>query len=195
MSAESTSTAFLGKRRWYDQRSELTQCISLLEAFPAEVRTIIADGLVYLAEREFEAHLMLSSLKSLGPEKILGIYKSKNKRRSMDKDPVFHKVMNYFYILSPQNRLFMARLTTDLVTYIYKYFESCKNYSQPVSIEDVTNITRRYVDSGGDEAQHFIETLQRQFRRQLQSAPEPGQGGATPTIQEDDSGLHLRKRQ
>jgi hypothetical protein len=184
------------RRRWYDQRPELTECVKLVEAFPEEIYAIICEGAICMVEQKFEAHLMLSSLKSLGSEKILGLYKSKHKRRKMDREPHFHRLMNYFYILSPENRILMAGLIKDLVGYIHQYFESCRICRQPVTREDIVGITRCYVDKGGEEAQAFLESLQQHFQQRIQyemGKMKPDDLGVS--IWEDDTGLHLRPRQ
>ncbi|HEY9685484.1 MAG TPA: hypothetical protein V6C52_00765 [Coleofasciculaceae cyanobacterium] len=194
--SDSRKVGDIVRQRWYDQRPELTECIVLVEAFPEEIYAIICQGAICMVEKEFEAHLMLSSLKSLGSEKILGLYKSKHKRRKMDCEPHFHQLMNYFYILSPQNRLFMAGLIKELVGYIHQYFESCRIYHQPVTREDIIGITRCYVDKGGEEAQAFLESLQLHFQQRIRNAlVKTNPDDLRISIQKDDTGLHLRPRQ
>ena len=176
-------------RRWYDQTAEVSQCVGLMGAFPAEILRIIADGVVYLAEREFEAHVLLTSLKSLGPEKILHIYKSKNKRRSLDEDPALHKAMTYLFLLSDENRLLMARKITELIGFIYQYFETCKQFKKPSSREQVADLTSEYIRNGGDEARHFLAKVQKEFRHSVIAVPTT----QTDTIRDDESGLRVKK--
>lgn len=178
------------RRRWYDQQAELSRCVGLLAAFPPEVQNIVADGMIDLAEREFEVHTLLKSLKSLGPETVLGIYKSKNKRRQLDQAPHMHQALNYFYILSAENRLFLAQLTIDLVSYIYRYFEACRQYREDSSADHLLVLTRKYVQNGGPEAQKFLDGLQKQFSESIRSKP---RSATTPALSDHESGMRLKK--
>lgn len=178
------------RRRWYDQKPELSRCVSLLAAFPAEVQAIVGDGLVYLAEKEFKAHSLLSSLKSLGPEKVLGIYKAQNRRRSIDAEPGMFQTLNYFYMLSPENQLLMAQMTIELVGYIARYFEACKLYRKDSRREHLIELTDRYVRTGGKEAQLFLERITRLFRQGIDQGTHIH---IQPVLQDQQRGMGLKK--
>jgi hypothetical protein len=164
--------------------------VGLLSTFPPEIRHIISDGIAYLAEREFEAHLLLNSLKSLGAEKILGIYKSKHKRRNLDEEPVLHKVLNYLFILSPENQLLFARKITELVGYICQYFEICKLNRQEASHDQIMLLTREYVRNGSEDAKRFLVTIQQQFKRSLLNAA----CGPVNTVGNNTAGMRVKKK-
>ncbi len=157
-------------QRWYDKHKSLGKCIELLESFPPEIQSIIAEGIITLSERECQAHEILQSLKSMGAEKILGMYKSKNKRRSYDNDPTLHRAMTYLYVLSEENQLFMASQIMDLLNYIYDYLKTCKAFEADPTVEEVASVTRTFVDSGSSEAKQFLEQVRTEFKTKLTSA-------------------------
>ncbi len=178
------------RRRWYDQQADLSRCVMLLAAFPPEVQSIIADGMNDLAEREFEVSTLLKSLKSLGPEIVLGIYKSKNKRRQLDQAPHMHKALNCLYMLSAENRQLLAQLTLELVNYIYRYFEACKQYREQSRPEHLVALTRHYVRNGGPEAEQFLADLRKEFSAGLRGRSSPPNG---PGLRDHESGMRLKK--
>src|SRR5690606_18151945 len=104
-------------KRWYDRQPRLSQAVRLMMLFPDEVKSIISDGIMLLANREFQVSEQMNSFRTLGSEKILGLYKSKNKRREYDQNELLHKAMNYLYILSEKNQDFMAEHILQLVKF------------------------------------------------------------------------------
>jgi plasmid stabilization system protein ParE len=187
-------SASADQRRWYDRQPELSQCVRLLETFPANIRMILLEGLMYVADREFQAKRMLMSLKSLGPERILGLYKAKSRRREYDKEPLFHEVMSYFYVLSNENRVALAQHARELITHIYRYLEACKLYRQEVALEDIRNLTHHFADQGTQETEKFLKSLQQRLHKQFRSAELIHAAGPDYAIHQDANGMHLRKR-
>src|SRR5690242_14856760 len=91
-------------KRWYDRQPKLSQAFKLIILLPDEVRSIISESLMLIANREFNANERENSFRTLGHDKILGLHKSKNKRREYDQNELLHKAMNYLYILSDDNQ-------------------------------------------------------------------------------------------
>lgn len=162
-------------QRWYDRHKTVSKSVKLLETFPLEIQAIIADGIVMLAERECQAHELLANLRSLGPEKVLGIYKSKNRRRSYDRNSTVHEAMNYLYILSEENRLFIANQVIELVNFIYDYLKSCRQYKLDARTDDVAELTKTYIESGAADAQQLLEQLQQRFSTSITEAITKGE--------------------
>jgi hypothetical protein len=196
MTDPSTPPSVAEDRRWYDSTPELKQSVGLLESFPDEIRMVVATGLVELAERKFQADKLMSSRKSLGPDKVLGIYKSKNKRRALDREPACHQTLNYFYALSDENRLRLAKLARELATYIYRYTRACRDWEQAFLVEDVAHLARHFVDMGDEEAQRFLHALEKQFRSHGQQPKGPAAPRSSDYIvSTDESGTHVKKHQ
>ena len=147
------------QKRWYDQHSTISKSIRLMETFPPEIQDILAEGIIRLAARECQAKEMMVNLRSLGPEKVLGIFKSKNKRRAYDKNLSIHQAMNYLFILSEENRLFIAHQVIDIVNFIYGYLQDCKSYQTVSSVDDIAQLTNVYIDAGAQEAQQLFEKI------------------------------------
>ena len=151
------------KKRWYDQNKALSASIPMLETFPIEIQALIADSMIVLAERECRADKLMDELKSLGAEVVLGLYKSKNKRRVYDSNPSMHKAMNYLYILPDANRTFMGEQIRDVIQHVYAYFQTCKAASVEPSLQDVGAITKTFAHGGTVEAQQTVEKFKTQY--------------------------------
>jgi hypothetical protein len=71
-------------KRWYDRHARLAQGVKLLILLPDEIKTIISEAMITLANREFDATEQESAFRTLGSEKIMGLHKSKNLMREYD---------------------------------------------------------------------------------------------------------------
>jgi hypothetical protein len=141
-----------------------------MEQFPEQVLAIVAEGASYLAEKECQASELLRSLRSLGAEKVLALYHSKHKRRNYDQIKPYHQLINYFYVISPENQQLLANRVIELVSYIYEYFQACKTYQNTPRIEEVSTLTRHYTQQGKQEAQQFLSWLNQRFKKNMETA-------------------------
>jgi len=139
-----STNPFSPDRRWYDQRPQVSNTINLMVSFPPEIQTIIGEGIVYLADKEFLANEQMHALKSLGSEKTLGLYRSKSKKRDYDNNPLLHKIINYLYVLSEKNQDFMAKQVMELV--IQDYFNTVLAEAEAEASADV----HKYKGTKGD---------------------------------------------
>jgi hypothetical protein len=174
-------------QRWYDAQPKVKRIIDTLQHFPHEVLSIVAEGAVTMAERECRALEMMKSIKSLGTEKVLAMYKSKNKRRAYDSNPEMHKAVNYMFILSEQNRDYLADKTLDLIECVTDYLKACRELECEPKEADISDITQTYVSKGAKDAKAFIYELRNKFLKQVVQRP-------TQTLSTGRSGEAIRAR-
>jgi hypothetical protein len=156
------------KKRFYDQDPSVSQAIELLLIFPEEMQAVIADGLSTIAEQEFRANEMINDFKSMGSDKVLALYKSKQKKRKYDKNPTVHRAMNYMMILSPENRVIISKKILEMITFLQGYLITCKNLTTAPSLNGVERIRDVYVQFGPDDVRHFLAAMQEEFMNKLQ---------------------------
>jgi hypothetical protein len=177
-------------KRWYERQPNLSQAVSLLIILPDEVRTIIGEATMQLANQEFEESRKSGINRSLGGDKVLGLYKSKNKRREYDQNESLHKAMNYLYILSDENQDFMAIHILKMLNYIQQYFATCREFNENPSLEEVADMTQQYVISGKTAVERFLRNLRDMFRRNIDenksSTPTRPIMSSTPVIKDDN---------
>jgi hypothetical protein len=153
--------------RWYDRHVNLSLAVKLLLLFPDAVQSIVCEAIMLIADREFDANEKMKSFRTLGRERILGLYKSKNKRRDYDQNELMHRAMNYLFILSEDNREFMADHILKMVQYIEHYFQTCHRAQMNPSPETIADITRTYMENGGKETEQFLHQLREEFYQKL----------------------------
>lgn len=186
------------KKRFYDLDVNVAQAVQLLMLFPDEIQSIIADGLSYIAEREFKANEILKELKSLGRDKVLAIYNSQKKRRDYDKNPSVHRAMNYLMILSDENRRFIAQQIIGLMGYLQNYLKACRKYESSASLDTMESITGVYLELGVQEVQQLIRAIESEFKRRLDGDTGPSilplrtQLPSNEGIQDETAGLRVR---
>lgn len=179
----------LDHQRWYDKHKTVSKSVKLLETFPADIQDIIAEGIVRLAIRECHANELMADLRSLGPEKVLGIFKSKNKRRSYDVNSTVHNAMNYLFILSEENRLFIAGQVIEIVNFIYDYLKDCQKFKAPANPEEVAQITHAYIETGPEEAKKLLASIHERFNTKLNQKLI----GNEEWLTEDQKGMKIRE--
>lgn len=153
------------KRRWYDTDENIEQFVSLIQVFPEEVQSIICEGIVSLADDQYHAHELLQSVKSLGVETLMNMYKSKNMMRRYDAQPLFHRSMNYFFVLNPDNRYIIAQKSVEVVRYTGIYFDLCKENEETPNLDQVRGVTHTCLRQGGEQAKLFLAGVKETFNR------------------------------
>ncbi len=159
------------KKRFYDQDPAISRAVEVLMLLPEEMQSIIADGMSLIAEEEFKANELLNDFRSIGTDKVLAIYKSKQKKRKYDKNPSTHRAMNYMMVLSPENRLLISKKIVELMGYVQDYLKACQANHVDADNLVVGNLTDVYVKFGSDETRQFLRAVQQEFKRKLESEP------------------------
>jgi len=149
--------------RWYDRHTRLAQGVKLLILMPDEVKTIISEAMIALANREFDNLERENTIRTLGSEKVMGLHKSKNRRREYDVNETLHKAMNYLYMLSDEGQDFMSDHILNMVKYIHQYFGTCKEFQVNSEPETVAKVTDTYVNSGAPGVEKFLQQLREEF--------------------------------
>ena len=184
----------LFRRRWYDADATVSKAIRTMESFPGEIQGIICEGTLKLAERECRVKELMANLRSMGPEKVLGIHKSKNKRRQGDSSVVIHNAMNAMFVLSAGNRQLIAVQVLEIMNYILEYMQACKGLQVDPTAEDIANITDTYVELGPEEVKALLTTITERFKRSLKKAMEkPTSSKVDETLREDTQGMRIKE--
>lgn len=163
--------------RWYDSRPKMSQASKLLFAFPDEIKSILSEAVLKIGEREFGEKKWERSARSLGREKIMGLHKSKNKRREYDENPDLHAAMNALYVLSEDNREIMAEHVLKMVRFIQHYLESCQITQTAPQMEEVAEVTRQYIFTGEKKVESFLLNLRKELLDGMETMPEGNLSG------------------
>ena len=95
----------IGFTRWYDSLPELSQAVRLLERANPDHRDIICKFVVDMYEEHCTPNPHEDyGLKKLGAQKVIGLMKSKSKRRWYDQEPQVHKAFNALYVMDESMR-------------------------------------------------------------------------------------------
>lgn len=156
-------------KRWYDRQPKLAKAVQLISLMPNEIKTIVCEALMVIANRELDQSEQDNSFRTLGSEKIMGVHKAKNKRRDYDRNEMLHKTMTYLYILSDDGQDQIADHILNMVHYIQQYFQACQEFKVEPQLEQIGEITRHYIERGGKEVQIFLRNLREAFSLKFKS--------------------------
>jgi hypothetical protein len=146
------------QQRWYEQQQTVSQSVKLLETFPAEYQDILGETMIGLAEKHCQVHELLENLRQFGPDKVLSLFKAKSKRRSHDQIETVHKALNCLYVLSDDQRIFIAIKVIKVVGHFFEYFSICRETSQPTRREILQTLSTAFIqDKLEDTADHLSQ--------------------------------------
>lgn len=143
-------------QRWYEQQPTVSKSVVLLEIFPGEFQVILGDTIIALAEKHCRAKELMANLRSLGPEKVLSIFKSKGKRRPFDQHQSTHQAMNYMYILPDPERIYIATEIIIVVGHVVEYFKVCLEEGLTVDLAAVSAMLNTYVLGEFKDVKSFL---------------------------------------
>ncbi len=151
--------------RFYEKNPTVKEAVTSLFGFSGDIRSILAKGMCSIAESDFNAHIRINDLKSLGKEKALALYKSRARRRDYDLDPYLSKAMNYLMILEPSDQFFLAVKVNDMIRVVREFMDLCQVYSQKIQLAIVERLTGTYVQGGLHEAQDLLSIIHGKFHK------------------------------
>ena len=154
------------RRRWYDARPILFHALELLESVPHEVCVIVAGEINHFAEAEYGAHRLMeqSELKNIGKEKVLALYRSKNRQRHLDQCAALHKLLNYLFVLPEKQQYSLATQILGVSAIVYDYCSTCRVFEREPQVDEIRRLSNLYFGSGIDGAKGALELLKAELR-------------------------------
>ncbi len=152
------------KNRWYDQQPTVSRAVDILNDFPVEFQVVLAVSIVEMAETHCKVNEMMADLRTLGPEKVLSVFKSKSKRRSLDVSKEVHHALNCLYILAEGDRIFIANHLITLGSYLVDYFKICKTEGIQPSLNIAREIAAAYIQGDLHDPAIFLTIIRAQIQ-------------------------------
>ncbi len=178
------------KKRFYDGEPSTSQTVDLMLKFPDELQTVLANSMSQIAEGDYKADEILSDLKSLGTEKVLALYKSKQKKRPYDQNPSFHKAMNYMMVMTPQNRQAISGKVLNLMGHVQEYLQVCKEQGVQPTISTIENLAEVFVKQGPEQAKNLLNEIK---EGKTETAPAPADNRSLmENVQEEGQGMRIK---
>jgi len=155
------------QERFYQQDTIVKKAVEMLLVFPDDMQSVIAQGISHVTDQEFMTSRLNKHVQSLGAEKVMALFKSKQKKRDYDNNPQVHQMMNDLMILSPENRRFACEKMIELIGFITEYLQLCQAQPAAPKMETVENITETYVKMDKRACQEFMLALKKEFMNKL----------------------------
>ncbi|WP_303674173.1 hypothetical protein [Vampirovibrio chlorellavorus] len=175
--------------RFYEKNPTVKEAVTSLFGFSGDIRSILAKGMCSIAESDFNAHIRINDLKSLGKDKALALYKSRARRRDYDLDPYLSKAMNYLMILEPSDQFFLAVKVNDMIRVVREFMDLCQVYSQKIQLTIVERLTGTYVQGGLHEAQDLLSIIHGKFHKYFSGMKKTPPATPQPTSRATQAGF------
>lgn len=134
--------------RFYDQDPVVSKAANLVLNLPEEVRTLVAVCLISLSDRRFGALARMGNFKQLESDKVLSIFKAKEKKRTYDRNLAVHKAFNCLLVISETDRQTLSGQVIDMVEVVSAYQRFCALKGSPVNIRLIEALLTTYVKLG-----------------------------------------------
>lgn len=179
-------------RRWHDNRGELSRLVELLDTIPTELRYWIAEALTGKTNKEFNAAEILTSLKSLGKDKIMALHQAGKKRRSYDQDPNLHQIVNTFFVLPEDAQENTAELLLAFTDLMVEYMANCDVFDLEPNPEEMVQMRNLFVEEGPSAVQSYLSEIHQPYYNVMAGGSESTQAGNL--VVQDAEGLLIRKK-
>lgn len=133
------------KARWYETERDVALSVEMIVGFPTIYKALMGSTLSRLADKHCQASQLLQNPRTLPPEKVLNLFKAKNKARSYDKIESVHHAMNCLYVLPEAERNLVATQVITVVGHLMEYISICQSTNQPVDDVIMQEITDSFV--------------------------------------------------
>jgi hypothetical protein len=153
-------------QRWYDHSDELAQSIQFLLSCPQGLQTMLAERLSELIRQSRLSPVSAETLRTLTPEKVMGLFKAKKKLRDYDQNNRLHQAMNDLYVLPDDLQEEMGKQVLALFGHVRNYLDMCRLYQIPPQMSHLDMLTSAYVNQGEDAAQSFLMSHKMQCIRE-----------------------------
>lgn len=179
----------MSNQRFYDRDKSVCAAVNLTRQLPQDFQGLIADGINTVAVRDHQADEKLSHLKSLGAERILPLYKSKNKRRDYDTVPEFHTAMNYLRILEEDERRKVTDTIIDLAEFAHHYLETCRYTACIPDQKKIEQVRDTYLEMETAQAMQYLQAIRQEVLSTL--IPVKAQDSSKVGYVADGNTVHL----
>jgi hypothetical protein len=149
-------------RRWYDTRPTIKQAVGLMPKFPHAFQTIMAEGIITIADKQYRAEQRLNELKTLGNKLIMALYKANQKQRKMDHTAELFQLNRYLMILPADKSDALSVDMLKLMTLIGRYIRFTNSFKQQPETGIVGEITNVFTYRGEIYARQILDDLEMQ---------------------------------
>ncbi|MGE0200520.1 MAG: hypothetical protein AB7P76_06095 [Candidatus Melainabacteria bacterium] len=125
--------------RWYDEQNELAVAVRLMKQLPLEYQSLVCKPVTDLLTMTELTGRNGSELKQMGTERVVGVMKSKTKRRWYDQDPHVHQAFNLLYVMEQHEQQEIACRFLFSMRAMQAYFQKVQGPGAGVSAEDLEN--------------------------------------------------------
>jgi hypothetical protein len=172
-------------QRWHDNQGELSTLMDLLDSIPESIRPHISEALTQRADQDFQVSEILSTLKSLGKDKILALHQAQKKRRKYDQDPDLHKIANTFLVIPEAERVAFAGKFLEFTSLMVDYMANCETFGTEPKESDLQRMRELFVATGEQAVREYLMEVHQTFYQMVLEEP---------VIKATDEGLLLRPK-
>jgi len=148
-------------RRWYDQKPSVSGLVRMVHVSPPEVHGTMGRSMTAIVKRDCKAIVVSGAVRSLGSAKVMALYKSKNRLRSLDHNNDLFRAMNELYILPEPQQNHIVTCSLELIDNIFSYLQICQEDSRQYSPTEIENIAHQYIRFGQSHCQNYVANQRR----------------------------------
>ncbi|MBY0404680.1 MAG: hypothetical protein K2X66_12325 [Cyanobacteria bacterium] len=145
--------------RWYDQSPGIYIGMNGLCELPPDYSHVLGQIIIILAKQFKDRQKSPNGLISLGTDRIMGLMKSRKKRRKEDSDVVLYKAFTDLYLLEDKHRNVLAQRISITVVVVGEYVGFCKRKDREENKQECMTLIRESLEKGLREATRYMMSI------------------------------------
>ncbi|MGE0200576.1 MAG: hypothetical protein AB7P76_06375 [Candidatus Melainabacteria bacterium] len=146
-------------RRWYDRKPNVSGLVRMVGVSPPEVHGTMGRSMSAIVKRDCKALVVNGSVRSLGSNRVLALYKSKSRQRTLDHNNDLFRAMNELLILPADQQDHIVVCSLELIDNIFKYLQICQEEQKIYSASEIEIIANQYIRFGQAHCQNFVSSF------------------------------------
>lgn len=143
-------------KRWYDTAPHIRHAFESFRVMPSDYRQHFVELLDTVTSKMKADNKKYGDIKSMGSDRTTGWIKAREKKRVDDRDPVLHRALVNLFLLSDEQRSFLATRISISVSCMDLYQEACRRQGKMEKLNELMQIINAVIAKGLSAAQlHF----------------------------------------
>jgi hypothetical protein len=146
-------------QRWYDKYPNIKKAFDDLKYMPSTTQTLFGQVVMQFYEFQQQKKLTDRQNLSVGADKALALWKTREKRRAEDKVALLYKAMMTVYLMEDPLRSTLAFRIADGLNALSLYGRLCKKKYRAEDDEDRKELFKTAAESGEEAARDYLLSI------------------------------------
>jgi hypothetical protein len=151
--------AYSKNHRWYDKYPNIKKAFDDLKYMPSATQNLFGQIVMQFYEYNEQKRMSDRQNLSVGADKALALWKTREKRRTEDKVPLLYRAMMTLYLMEDPLRSTLAFRIADGLNAISLYARLCKKKYRVEDDDEKKELFKKAAESGEEAARNYLLSI------------------------------------